>query len=142
MFPDGKSVMTINLESPYADHGQPTPTLLPQSILSATCLNSHFIQPQEPVVDMIDIQFRAEGLYPFFSAALREVVAQIHPLELRFSSSVQEPSEQLFDNPMPAARSTLLEAYLLKHLNQKRANGLIQQLVPFIQQRKGKVTVQ
>ncbi|HEX8659475.1 MAG TPA: hypothetical protein VF690_18185 [Hymenobacter sp.] len=135
-------MMTINLESPYADHGQPTPTLLPQSILSATCLNSHFIQPQEPVVDMIDIQFRAEGLYPFFSAALREVVAQIHPLELRFSSSVQEPSEQLFDNPMPAARSTLLEAYLLKHLNQKRANGLIQQLVPFIQQRKGKVTVQ
>jgi len=142
MFPDGKSVMTINLESPYADHGQPTPTLLPQSILSATCLNSHFIQPQAQVVDMIGIQFRAEGLYPFLSVALREVAAQIHPLELLFGSSVQELSEQLFDNPVPAARSALLEAYLLKRLNQKRANGLIQHLVPFIQQHKGGVTVQ
>ncbi|WP_046246466.1 helix-turn-helix domain-containing protein [Hymenobacter terrenus] len=141
MFPDGKSVITINLASQYADHGQPTPTVLPQSILSAMCLNSHFIQPQAEAVDMIGIQFRSEGLYPFLSVSLHELATQIHPLELLFGSSVQELSERLFANPAPDARSALLESYLLKRLNQKRANRLINGLVPFIQQRKGGITV-
>jgi AraC-like DNA-binding protein len=135
-FPDGKSVIVFNLENNFIKNNQK----LPHHLLSAICMEPHLLKPPNGKIDLIGIQFKAHGLYPFISIAIKEIAAQIHSLELLFGSELNELEGKLIENLDTYKRMELLENFFQKKAK-KTVPTQVETLINDINIQKGCVSV-
>lgn len=135
-FPDGKSVIVFNLGSDFSEHGNS----LPRCLLSAICTESHLLQVKDKKTDLIGVQFKPYGLYPFVNPSIKEIATQIHSLELLFGSEISALEEMLFENQSDSVRINTVENFFLRKMK-RSVPEQIQALVADITREKGCTTV-
>lgn len=110
MFPDGKSVMVFNLGEQLSEKGK----ILPSSLVSSGCSQSHTIEFLGGKIDLIGIQFKPYGIFPFLPKSANRVLDisnEIHSLPLVFGDFIEEIEEALKTAKNTNEKIALLEVF-------------------------------
>lgn len=135
-FPDGQNVIVLN----FGDNFLEKEKVLPRNLISAICMDSHFVKTEKYQVNLVGIKLKAHGLYPYIDKPMEEIAAQIHSLDSLFGNNVHDLYERLLKQQERNKRIEILEDYFKTNIKKQLPTTFVN-LITEINTKKGCISL-